>query len=151
MRAVIQRVRRASVAVDGRPVGSIGTGVVILLGVADGDGPADVEALARKVVGLRIFPDDAGRMSRSLDDVRGGALVVSQFTLLADVRKGRRPSFTGAADPHEAEPLVDAFVSALDDRGVATATGVFGAMMEVDLVNDGPVTIVVDVDGGSVR
>lgn len=151
MRSVIQRVQRASVAVDGQTVGSIGPGLLLLLGVAAGDGPAEIEAMAHKVAHLRIFPDDSGRMNRSVADAGGGVLVVSQFTLLADVRRGRRPSFARAADPSEAEPLIDAFVDALAERGIPTATGEFGAMMEVDLINDGPVTIVIDVEDGSVR
>ena len=150
MRAVIQRVRSATVTVDDETVGSAGAGILVLLGVAHGDGPADVLALARKTAELRIFPDDAGRMNRSLVEVGGSALVVSQFTLMADVRRGRRPSFTSAADPAVAEPLVTAFAEALRERGIATDTGEFGAMMDVALVNDGPVTIVIEARGGSV-
>ena len=146
MRAVLQRATRASVSVDGDPVASIGPGLVVLLGVADGDGPEQAARLAAKTAELRIFADDDGRFSRSLLDVGGEALVVSQFTLLADVRKGRRPSFTSAAAPEEAEGLVDAFAAELRKLGVSVAEGRFGAHMLVDLENDGPVTLVLDTD-----
>ena len=144
MRAVIQRVSRAAVNVDGEPIASIGYGLLVLVGAADGDNEDTARKLALKCAEMRIFPDDEGRFNRSLIDVGGEALVVSQFTLIADVRKGRRPSFVGAAPPGVAAPLVDAFARALRDAGVETQTGRFGAMMQVELVNDGPVTIVLD-------
>jgi D-tyrosyl-tRNA(Tyr) deacylase len=144
MRAVVQRVSRAGVTVDGEVVGSVGRGLLVLLGV----GPADTEDgarwLADKVVGLRIFPDDQGKMNRDVSETGGGVLVVSQFTLYGDCRKGRRPSFVGAAPPELAEPLYEAFVAAVRAQGVPAATGRFGAMMQVELVNDGPVTLLVD-------
>ncbi len=141
MRALIQRVRRASVQVDGRTVAEIGRGVVVLVGVTHGDGEAQAEWLARKVAGLRIFEDAQGKMNAGLLDVEGEALVVSQFTLYADARKGRRPSFTDAAPPEVAEPLVEHFARALASAGVPVRTGVFGARMLVEIHNDGPVTI----------
>ena len=144
MRAVLQRVTRAAVTVDGETVGAIGPGLVVLLGVAQGDGPGDARRLASKVVVLRIFGDEEGRFNRSLLEIGGAALVVSQFTLLADVRKGRRPNFTDAASPEEASQIVDAFAQALRDLGVPVETGRFGAHMIVELANDGPVTIVLD-------
>jgi D-aminoacyl-tRNA deacylase len=144
MRVVVQRVSRASVAVDGDTVGRIGRGLLLLVGVAEGDDEAEARRVAEKCVDLRVFPDDEGRFDRSLAEISGEALVVSQFTLLGDVRKGRRPSFTAAARPDVAEPLIDAFALALRERGVSVATGRFRAMMQVDLVNDGPVTLVVD-------
>jgi D-tyrosyl-tRNA(Tyr) deacylase len=144
MRVVIQRVTRATVTVDGETVASIGRGLLALVGVAEGDGEAEALRLARKCAEMRIFRDEEGRFNLSLLDVGGEALVVSQFTLLADVRRGRRPSFVAAAPPETAEPLVEAFARALRDAGVPTQTGRFGAMMAVELVNDGPVTIVVD-------
>ena len=150
MRVVLQRVSRASVTVDGDVVASIGHGLLLLVGVEDGDTQADVDAAVTKVADLRIFSDDEGRMNRSVLDVGGEALVVSQFTLAADVRKGRRPSFTRAADPAVAAPMVDAFAAQLAAAGVATQKGVFGAMMDVELVNDGPVTIVIDTMDGRV-
>lgn len=150
MRAVIQRVSRAEVTVDSDLVGQIGTGMLVLVGVGPEDGEAEVAALADKLVGLRIFPDDDGRMNRSVQDVGGGVLVVSQFTLYGDVRKGRRPSFAGAAPPEVAEPLVSDLVARLDAAGVQVATGRFGAMMEVDLVNSGPVTLTLEIVGGRV-
>jgi len=133
--------------VDGKTVGEIGCGVLALVGVADGDTAAEAEALARKMAGLRIFPDDDGKMNRSVLDVSGAALIVSQFTLLADVARGRRPSFTGAAAPDAAEPLIDLLCGVLRDAGVVVAAGRFGAHMEVESVNDGPVTILVEVTG----
>lgn len=148
MRAVVQRVSRAVVTVDGDAVGEIGVGLMILLGVAEGDTDADAAALAGKAIGLRIFPDDEGKMNLSVADAGGEVLVVSQFTLLADVRRGRRPSFTGAAQPDEAARLVDLVVARMREAGVACATGLFGAHMDVELVNDGPVTIVIDVVAG---
>ena len=144
MRVVVQRVSRAEVAVDGEPVGGIGRGVLILIGAAEGDDEARAEALAAKVAGLRIFPGEDERPDLSLADIDGGALVVSQFTLHADVRKGRRPSFTAAAAPEIAEPLVERFAEALRSRGIRVAQGRFGAYMEVELVNDGPFTLVID-------
>jgi D-tyrosyl-tRNA(Tyr) deacylase len=144
VRAVIQRVRCASVTVGEERVADIGRGLVVLLGVAADDGPEHAAKLARKTAELRIFADAAGRFDLSLLDVSGQALVVSQFTLLADTRKGRRPSFTRAAAPEEAEPLVDAFCAALREVGVEVQTGRFGARMLVEIHNDGPVTIVLD-------
>jgi len=144
MRAVIQRVSKAQVEVDGRTVAKISQGLVILLGIAPEDTQSQAEALADKLVHLRILEDEEGKMNRSALDVAGEAIVVSQFTLFADTRKGRRPSFVGAASPEIAEPLVDAFAEMLTVRGLPTQKGVFGAHMAVSLVNDGPVTIVMD-------
>ena len=144
MRAVVQRVREASVAVDGEIVGACGRGLAILLGVADVDDEAAAERLARKIARLRIFENEEGRFDVSLVDVRGEALAVSQFTLISDTRKGNRPSFAGAARPEVAEPLYERFCEALETEGVCVARGVFGARMDVSLVNDGPVTIVLD-------
>jgi D-tyrosyl-tRNA(Tyr) deacylase len=140
----VQRVSRARVTVDGAVVGEIGLGVCVLLGVARGDGQADAERVAGRVARLRVFPDEQGRFDRSLLDVGGQALVVSQFTLIADTAKGNRPSFTEAAPPEQAEPLYERFCAALRDLGVRVETGVFRARMAVELVNDGPVTIVLD-------
>jgi len=140
MRAVVQRVSRARVT----PGGEIGRGLCVLLGVAGGDGEEQTTRLARKIARLRIFPDDAGRFDRSVVDVSGAALVVSQFTLIADTAKGNRPSFTDAAPPDEAKALYERFCSELRALGVPVETGVFGAKMDVELVNDGPVTIVLD-------
>jgi D-aminoacyl-tRNA deacylase len=145
MRVVVQRVREASVVVEERVASAIGPGVVVLLGVASGDGEEEARRLAGKVARLRIFENEDGRFDRSLLDVHGEALVVSQFTLIADTRKGNRPSFTDAAEPADAEPLYEAFCSALADEGVRVSRGVFGARMEVALANDGPVTIVLEV------
>lgn len=150
MRVVIQRVTRASVAVDGEVVSSIGAGLCLLVGIAPEDGAEEVSAAVDKISGLRVFPDDAGKMNRSIGEVGGEILVVSQFTLLGDVRKGRRPSFTGAASPDHAEPLVASMADAFGQIGIRTRTGVFGAMMAVELVNDGPVTLVLEVSGGRV-
>jgi D-aminoacyl-tRNA deacylase len=144
MRAVVQRVTNASVTVGEETVGAIGHGLLILLGAGARDTPADAELLAEKIVNMRIFAGEEGRFDRSLLDVGGAALVVSQFTLYADTRRGRRPSFSGAAAPADAEPLVVAFAEALRSGGVVVETGRFGAMMQVALVNDGPVTIVLD-------
>ena len=130
--------------VDGRTVGEVGAGLLVLLGVARGDTADHAERLAGKVAKLRIFEDDAGKFDRSVLDVGGGVLAVSQFTLLADTRKGNRPSFTDAAPPEEAEPVYDAFCQALRRLGLQVETGVFGARMEVELVNDGPVTITLE-------
>ena len=146
MRAVWQRVTEARVRVDGSVVGEIGRGLCILLGIARGDGEAACAQLAAKIARLRVFPDDDGRFDRSLLDIGGGALVVSQFTLLADTARGNRPSFSGAAAPEDAQPLYDRFCAELRSLGVEVATGVFGATMQVELVNDGPVTIVLDTD-----
>ena len=142
MRAVVQRVSEARVVVDDRRVGEIGRGLVVLLGVARGDSEPDAARLAGKVARLRIFEDEAGKLDRSLLDVGGEALVVSQFTLIADTRKGNRPRFTDAAPPDEAEPLYEVFCDALAGLSVPIARGVFGGRMAVELVNDGPVTIV---------
>lgn len=150
MRAVVQRVSKASVTVAGEVVGAIGPGLLLLVGVGDGDDVSDARALATKIAGLRIFPDDEGRMNRSVLDAGGSALVISQFTLFGDVRRGRRPSFTAAAAPEMAEPLVEQFAGLLTAEGVQVATGVFGAKMSVDLVNDGPVTIVIETRDGRV-
>jgi D-tyrosyl-tRNA(Tyr) deacylase len=144
MRAVVQRVSRASVTVDGQVVGRIAAGQLVLLGVAQNDTQADVEYLAEKLVNLRIFEDDEGKMNRSLAETGGQMLVVSQFTLLGDCRKGRRPSFIDAAPPELGEQLYEALVAAVEARGVKVATGVFRAQMNVELVNDGPVTILLD-------
>lgn len=151
MRAVIQRVARASVTVDEETVGQIGEGLLVLIGIGQKDGAADAEAVVDKMLGLRIFPDDEKRMNRSVIDVGGSVLVVSQFTLLADVRKGRRPSFTNAAPPDRADALVDEIVGLIRRRGVPVETGSFGAMMDVELLNAGPVTIVIDVAEGRVQ
>jgi D-aminoacyl-tRNA deacylase len=142
VRAVCQRVSAARVRVDGAVVGEIGRGLCVLLGVGRGD--SDVERLAGKIARLRVFPDDDGRFDRSLLDVGGAVLVVSQFTLLADTAKGNRPSFSDAAPPEEAEPVYTRFCEALEGLGIEVARGVFGAAMAVELVNDGPVTIVLD-------
>ena len=144
MRALLQRVSRAEVRVDGVTVGEIGRGLVVLVGVGPNDDDAVAESLARQVAELRIFADDEGRTNLSLLDVEGGALVVSQFTLFADTRRGRRPGFTGAAPPEIAERLYVQFVRALGGLGVPVATGRFGASMAVELVNDGPFTIWLD-------
>lgn len=141
MRIVLQRVTGASVEVDGAVVGAIGAGLVALVGIGEGDTAETVVRAAEKTAAMRIFRDDAGRFDRSVLDVGGEVLVVSQFTLLADTRKGTRPSFTGAAHPDIAAPLVDRYAMALRDLGLDVATGVFGADMAVSLVNDGPVTI----------
>jgi D-aminoacyl-tRNA deacylase len=144
MRAVVQRVAEAAVRVDGELVGSIGPGLVVLLGVGVGDEDDDADFLADKVLHLRVFADEAGQMNRSVADVGGGLLVVSQFTLLGDARRGRRPSYTGAAPPDEANRLYERFAARLRESGRPVATGVFGATMDVSLVNQGPVTILLD-------
>ena len=141
MRAVVQRVSRAEVT----PGGAIGPGLCVLLGLARDDRPEAAQGLAGKVARLRIFQNDEGRFDRSLLDTGGAALVVSQFTLVADTAKGNRPSFSHAAPPEEAEPLYDAFIEALRADGIQTETGVFGARMELELVNDGPVTIILEI------
>ena len=144
MRACIQRVSEARVAVDGEVVGQIGRGLVVLLGVGTEDGDAEVDWLAEKLVGLRIFEDDESKMNRSIAEMGGAMLVVSQFTLYGDARKGRRPSFTGAAPPEQAERLYQAFVARVRSRGIEVATGRFREHMLVSLVNDGPVTLWID-------
>ena len=148
MRALVQRVTEASVEVNGSVVGSIGTGLLVLLGAATGDSTETAQKLADKVAGLRIFSDEQGKFNNSLLDIRGAALVVSQFTLLADTRKGRRPSFLDAAAPEIAQELVMVFCEHLRSLGLAVETGVFGAHMRVALVNDGPVTIMLDSADG---
>jgi D-aminoacyl-tRNA deacylase len=144
MRAVVQRVATAEVTVNGQTVGRIGPGLVVLLAVAAGDGPDQLAWLSAKLVGLRIFADDEGRMNRAVQEIGGGMLIVSQFTLYGDVRKGKRPSFLGAAPPEQAEQLYVAFCDAVAALGVPVQRGIFGADMAVSLVNDGPVTLVVD-------
>lgn len=144
MRAVIQRVRSAQVTVDEQVVGQIERGFLVLVGITHSDGEAEAQMLARKIVGLRIFEDDDGKMNLSLKDIGGAVLAVSQFTLYGDVRKGRRPSFIDAARPEQAEPLYQRFCKLLAAEGVAVAQGVFQAHMQVALVNDGPVTIWMD-------
>lgn len=147
MRVLLQRVSRARVAVDGREVGAIGAGLLLLVGIGaedEADGGAALEPMARKILGLRIFADEQQRMNRSVVEVGGGLLAVSQFTLHADCRRGRRPSFADAARPGAARELFDRFVDLLRTSGLPVATGEFGAMMDVELVNDGPVTIWLD-------
>lgn len=146
MRVVVQRVSRASVAVHGRVTGEIGNGLMILLGVGRGDTSAVAVALAEKVARLRIFEDDQGKMNRSLLDVRGAALIVSQFTLYGDARGQRRPSFISAAPPEKAKALYEEFMMAMQGLGINVATGIFQTMMSVELVNEGPVTILLDSD-----
>lgn len=136
--------------VDGEVVSAIGEGLCLLVGVEPGDGQAEVEAAVDKISSLRVFSDDSGKMNLSIGDVGGEVLVVSQFTLLGDTRKGRRPSFTGAARPEHAEPLVETMAGAFAQRGIQTRTGVFGAAMVVDLANNGPVTLVLEVSDGRV-
>jgi D-tyrosyl-tRNA(Tyr) deacylase len=145
VRAVVQRVAEASVQIAGETSAAVGRGLLVLLGVALGDSDEDAERLAGRIARLRVFENEQGRFDRSLLDEAGEALVVSQFTLLADTSKGNRPSFTPAAPPERAEPLYQRFCSALQAEGVTVATGVFGARMQVALVNDGPVTIILDV------
>lgn len=145
MRVVLQRVQAGSVRVDGAEVGAVGRGFVVLVGITHTDGEAEVLLLARKTAHLRVFDDEQGKMNRSVLEVGGGVLVVSQFTLYADTRRGRRPGFTDAALPQHARPLVDRYAQALRDEGVArVGTGVFGAMMQVEIHNDGPVTVLLD-------
>ena len=144
MRAVVQRVTRASVTVDGDIVGAIGPGLLVLLGAAGGDTPSEALWLAHRVANLRIFSDTEGRMNLSVKDISGQVLIVSQFTLIANTRKGFRPSFMPAAAPEVAEPLVIQFTEAVASEGVPVATGIFGAHMVVELVNDGPVTILLE-------
>jgi len=147
MRAVIQRVTRASVEVEGRIVGVIGAGLLVLLGIAKGDGDADCRFMVEKLRGLRIFSDDAGKMNRSLGDVGGAILLVSQFTLLGNTKSGRRPGFEEAAPPQEAKRWYEEVSAALKAEGTTVETGVFAAHMKVELVNDGPVTFLLDSRG----
>ena len=144
MRACVQRVSRASVSVDGKTIGQIDSGLVVLLGVEQQDAISDAEFLANKIVELRIFGDEEGKMNRSLIDTGGAMLVISQFTLLGDCRKGRRPSFVNAASPESGNELYEHFVTTVQGRGVTTETGQFRAQMQVELVNDGPVTMLLD-------
>lgn len=144
MRAVIQRVETASVTVDGQVVGQIQSGLLVLLGVEAGDGATDLAYMARKIVNLRVFEDEGGRMNRSLVDARGSVLLVSQFTLLGNTRHGNRPDFTRASPPAEAQRLYEALALAIREDGIPVECGVFQAMMRVSLVNDGPVTVLLD-------
>jgi D-tyrosyl-tRNA(Tyr) deacylase len=144
VRAVVQRVREAAVAVDGEVIASCSVGLAVLLGIASGDREADADRLASRIARLRVFENEAGRFDRSLLDIGGEVLVVSQFTLIADTRKGNRPSFTDAASPDRAAPLYERFCAALEGEGVTVSRGLFGARMAVSLVNDGPVTIVLE-------
>jgi D-tyrosyl-tRNA(Tyr) deacylase len=148
MRACVQRVSRAEVTIDGAVAGRIGKGLVVLLGVGQEDGEAEAAWLAEKVAGLRIFEDDSGKMNRSLAEIGGAMLVVSQFTLYGDCRRGRRPSFTSAAPPELAERLYERFVAAVREAGIDVATGRFREHMDVSLVNDGPVTLWIDTAEG---
>lgn len=144
MRAVVQRVDQASVRVADKQVGAIGRGLLVFLGVGMQDTPSDLEYIAAKLLNLRLFDDRQGKMNLSIRDVQGEILIVSQFTLLGDCRKGRRPSFTDAAPPDKAQQMYDAFVVRLREQGISVATGIFQAMMEVSLVNNGPVTFILD-------
>lgn len=144
MKVVLQRVTQAQVTVDGTVIGAITPGLLLLVGITATDTTAELTWMAQKCLGLRIFPDEAGRMSRSVQDIQGEILVVSQFTLYGDCRKGRRPSFDQAAPPAIAEPLYEQFVAELRASGLTVATGQFGAMMQVELVNDGPVTLILE-------
>ena len=146
MRALLQRVSEASVTVDGQIVGAIGSGFLVLLGITHGDGEADASWLARKIAGLRVFEDDEGKMNLGLSEIGGSVLAISQFTLYADSRKGRRPSFMDAAPPDHAQPLYDHFCEQLSAEGIPVAKGIFGAEMQIALVNEGPVTIWLDTD-----
>jgi D-tyrosyl-tRNA(Tyr) deacylase len=145
MKALIQRVKEASVSIEGRSVASIGTGIVVLLGITHSDNADIIEKGADKCVNLRIFEDSSGKMNLSLKDISGEALIVSQFTLYGDCRRGRRPSYTEAAMPEYAEKLYEQFIKSFIDRGIKTQTGRFGAMMDVSLVNSGPVTLMVEI------
>ncbi len=144
MRAVVQRVSGASVSIDRQTVAEIGPGMLVLLAAAHGDGPEQIRWMSEKLVGLRIFADDAGKMNLSLEQVRGEMLVVSQFTLYGDCRKGKRPSYTGSAPPDEAVTIYRGFIETVAKLNISVREGVFGAMMQVNLVNDGPVTLIVD-------
>lgn len=144
MRAVIQRVKKSSVSVDNKVIGEIGTGLMVLLGVAQGDTADDADYLADKISNLRIFEDENGKMNKSLIETRGEMLVVSQFTLCGDCRKGRRPSFINAARPEQANGLYEYFVKQIREKKIGVKTGKFGAMMAVSLINDGPVTLIVE-------
>ena len=144
MRVVLQRVSRAAVRVDGETIGAIGAGYLVLVGFTSGDGESQLSWMAEKIAGLRLFPDEDGKMNRDVKQGEGSLLVVSQFTLYADVRKGRRPSFVDAAPPEVATALYEQFVQALITCGLPVETGAFGALMEVELVNDGPVTLILD-------
>ena len=150
MRVVLQRVVEASVTSEGKPSGAIGTGLVSLVGVTHHDGAADVEAVASKIAGLRIFADAAGKMNVSVVDAGGSILVVSQFTLYGDARRGRRPSFTDAAPPETAEPLVEMLCNRLSEMGLPVETGRFQTAMQVSLINDGPVTVIIETVDGKV-
>jgi len=145
MKALLQRVSSGSVSVEGKSIASIGNGLVILVGIGHADSDAQAQAMAEKVATLRIFEDEAGKMNLSILDTHGAVLVISQFTLYADTRKGRRPAFTDAAAPDVAKKLVDAFIKALQDQGIPTRSGEFGAHMSVEITNDGPVTIMVEL------
>jgi D-tyrosyl-tRNA(Tyr) deacylase len=144
VRVVLQRVSQASVRVDGALLGEIGLGFLLLAAAGEDDAPDEPRRLARKIAGLRVFADDAGKMNRSIDEVRGSVLLISQFTLYADVRRGRRPSWTGSAEPAVAAERIESFRHALEDEGLTVETGRFGAHMEVELTNDGPVTLLLD-------
>jgi D-tyrosyl-tRNA(Tyr) deacylase len=148
MKMVIQRVSRAAVRVDGTTVGSIDRGLLVLVGIETNDDTGEIEKAARRLATLRIFEDDAGKMNLDLDEVGGGVLAVSQFTLAGSIRKGRRPSFDGAMPGARAEPLFDRFVQLVRGHGIEVSTGVFGAMMDVELVNDGPVTLIWESNAG---
>ncbi len=144
MRAVLQRVSHASVSIGGRVVGAITQGILVLVGFSGDDGPEEIQWMADKIVGLRIFADEEGRMNRDVSEIGGSILVVSQFTLYGDARKGRRPSFVKAAPPAQAEANYNQFVAGIRQRGITVATGEFGATMQVDLLNDGPVTLLLE-------
>lgn len=146
MRAVVQRVAGASVLVNGHVIGSIDRGVVVLLGIGRRDTEAETGWLAEKIIHLRIFEDEAGKMNRSLKDIDGDMLIVSQFTLFGDCRKGRRPGYSEAAAPETAKPLYESFIRRVDSAGIRTATGIFQETMQVSLINDGPVTLLIDSD-----
>jgi D-tyrosyl-tRNA(Tyr) deacylase len=152
MRVVLQRVTSARVSVEGTPVASIGPGLLLLVGIGPEDSSADVDAAVERIARIRIFPDPEGRMNHSVVDVHGEILVVSQFTLYGDLSRGLRPSFTGAGDPDRAEPLIERMVDGFRSRNLEASSGVFGAKMSVDLVNDGPVTFTLEfAEGGLVR
>jgi D-tyrosyl-tRNA(Tyr) deacylase len=144
MRAVVQRVKSANVKVNDKIIGSIGQGILLFLGVEETDQETDLEYMCEKIPNLRIFEDENGKMNKSLLDVKGSILVISQFTLLGDARKGRRPSFTDAAKPEKAIPMYEKFIACMKEKNITTQSGEFGAEMEVELINDGPVTILLD-------